>query len=105
MGLIQSRLDLQARLEEILGSEAVYYQPPEGYKLAYPCIVYERSSIDTRYADDIPYVARPVYQVTVIHRDPDSDIPEKLAALSGVRFDRHFTSDNLHHTVFTFTIS
>ena len=39
-----SRLNLQDKLEEVLGSKQVYFQPPESLKLKYPCIVYSRSN-------------------------------------------------------------
>ena len=35
-----NRLDLQALLEDLLGSRNVYYQPPESDKMNYPAIVY-----------------------------------------------------------------
>ena len=35
-----NRLDLQALLEDLLGSRNVYYQPPESVKMNYPAIVY-----------------------------------------------------------------
>ena len=100
-----TRLDLHSVLEDLLESNHVYFQPPEGYKMHYPCIVYERSNEQATYADDSPYFVRPVYQVTVIDRDPDSVIPRRISELQGSRFDRHFTSDNLHHTVYTLTMS
>ena len=47
-----SRLELQAKLEELLGSEQVYYQPPESIKMSYPAIVYSKSRIETKKANN-----------------------------------------------------
>lgn len=95
------RIDLQALLEDVLGSSNVYFQPPNGYKLSYPCIVYNREKIDTRFADGKPYFHSNRYSVTLIERDPDSDLPHKMTELPMCVHDRYFASDNLHHNVFT----
>ena len=97
MGL---RLDLQTLLETILGSNNVYFQPPPGYLMSYPCIIYNRSSIRTKHADNVPYTFINQYTVTVIDANPDSVIPRKIAELPQCVLDRHFTSDNLNHDVF-----
>lgn len=101
---MMTRLELQSELERILGSGNVYFQPPEGYKLSYPCILYEKSSVRSIYADDVTYLKHPTFTVTVIDRDPDSDIPDRLLSLRGAKFDRHFTNDNLHHNVISLTL-
>lgn len=95
------RLDLQALLVETLGSANVYFQPPESVSMSYPAIVYSRDHISTQYADNDPYSLMKRYMITVIYSDPDSDIPDKVAKLPTAAFNRHFTTDNLHHDVFT----
>lgn len=94
------RLQLQTLLESILGSENVYYQKPPNTGMQYPCIVYKRDRVETEFADNQPYRHTKRYQVTVIHPDPDSDIPDKIAVLPLCSFDRFFTADNLNHDVF-----
>ncbi len=84
----------------ILGSRNVYFQPPADCKMKYPCIVYERSRIEADFADNLPYTFRDRYQVTVIDKDPDSNLPRKVAALPMCSHDRHYTASNLHHDVF-----
>jgi hypothetical protein len=79
----------------------VYFQPPENHQMEYPCIVYERDSEDTLFADNVPFRRTKRYSVTVIDRDPDSAIPDKVASLPMSSFDRHFTADDLNHDVFT----
>lgn len=95
-----TRLQLQLTLEDILGSHNVYFQPPETVKLLYPCIIYARNSVDTTFADDIPYSNQIQYRITVIDKNPDSIIPSKVAMLPMCRFDRHYTKDNLNHDVY-----
>lgn len=99
--MAERRERLQALLESLLGSRNVYFQPPESVKLQYPCIVYERSNIRTDPADNRTYRKRNRYTVTVIDKDPDSLVPGKLQELGYCGFDRHFTSDQMNHDVFT----
>lgn len=98
---MDDRLALHAELCEILGSNNVYFQPPETIKMVYPCIVYSRQNIQTRYADDKPYNINKSYQLTVIDRDPDSRIIDKLLALPMCSHNSHFVVDNLNHDTFT----
>lgn len=97
---MERRLDLQTILEKTLGSRNVYFQPPASIQMKYPCVVYELSNMDIRHADNNPYLHRKRYKVTVIDRNPDSDIPNRIAMLQTVFFDRHYTQENLHHFVF-----
>jgi hypothetical protein len=90
------------QLHDILKSFAdnVYFQPPENIKLEYPCIIYQRDYAETKFADDIPYNNTLRYVVTVIDRDPDSDIPGKVASMPMCLYNRFFTADNLNHDVY-----
>lgn len=94
------RLELQALLEEILGSENVYFQPPNNLKMQYPCIRYEQDDGDTDFASNKPYRHTKRYQVTHIDQDPDSPIPDVIVMLPMCLFDRSYTADNLNHKVF-----
>lgn len=95
------RLDLQAILVSLLGSGNVYFSPPENIKMEYPCIIYNRDRIDTKHADNKPYKHEKRYLVTVVDRDPDSEIPDKVAALPKCSYSRFYTAANLNHDVFT----
>jgi hypothetical protein len=94
------RHELQDLLIETLGTKNVYFQPPPTVQMQYPCIVYERDFNYTAFADDQPYRHKKRYLVTVIDRDPDSVIPDKIAKLPMCVFDRFFTADNLNHDVY-----
>lgn len=95
------RISLQCLLEDLLGSNNVYFQPPEGFKMRYPCIVYQKSDEYYRHADDIRYHNRTRYEITVIDCNPDSCIPKKVSQLKYCRFDRVFVSDNMYHNVYS----
>jgi hypothetical protein len=94
------RLDLQGVLEDILGSGNVYFQPPENVQMSYPAIVYNRDYQVSEFADNRPYSRTLRYQITVIDKDPDSLIPDKVAEMPMATFVRHFTSDNLNHDIY-----
>ncbi len=94
------RLELQALLVSILGSENVYFQPPPTIQLKYPCIVYERSGEDTEFADDRPYKTMRQYSITHIDRNPDSEVLSKISELPMCVYDRYFPADNLNHDVY-----
>lgn len=95
-----SRLDLQTLLETLLGSDKVYFQPPAEFMMSYPCIVYNRSNIRAKFGDNLPYKHDKEYTIIVIDANPDSIIPDKIAALPRCLFDRNYRSDNLNHDVF-----
>lgn len=98
---MKSRLELQAKLEELLGSRNVYFQPPESIKLKYPAIVYSLSDIRNIHASNTVHKRDTVYTLTYIDEDPDSDNVNKISNLQYCEFDRTYTSDNLNHYVFT----
>lgn len=99
--LTNRRLELSALLRNTLGSDNVYYQPPETVKMKYPAIVYSLDNIQNVHADDGVYLSHRRYSVTLIDKNPDSPIVERLSALPMCQFNRHYTSDNLNHFVFT----
>lgn len=96
-----SRLELQSKLEELLGSRNVYYQPPESLKMEYPAIVYSKSDIQSRFANDSIYSIMNRYEIIVVDVKPDNVVIEKLLHIPYCSFDRHYKSDNLNHDVLT----
>lgn len=99
-----NRLDLQATLEEILGSREVYFQPPATVQMHYPAIVYSRKRVDNKHANNGVYKQDNCYELTVIDKNPDSEIVNRISKLPLCRFDRHYKKDNLNHDVFTLYI-
>jgi len=102
--MARTRLELQELFETILESDRVYFQPPENYRLSYPCVVYEFSRTSAAHADNLAYKQNDEYQVTVMYRDPDSDLPMKFMGIRGIRMDRTFRADNVYNTVFNLAI-
>lgn len=78
----------------------VYYQPPASVKLSYPCVVYRLEDMPAIFANNNPYILHHVYQLTVIDRDPESELREIIAELPTCAFQRAFVADNLHHFIF-----
>ena len=95
------RLELQTILENILGSRNVYFQPPSNTKLSYPCIIYNRSNIESRYANNAKYNTRVRYSLMLIGRSPESELVEELLKLPYCSYDRFYTADTLNHDMFT----
>ena len=95
------RLSLQETLVNILGSNNVYFQPPETTRLQYPCIIYERSDIDKKYADNRTYMSMVRYSLTLITRSPESDLVKAILELPYCSYDRYYAADTLNHDVFT----
>lgn len=93
-----SRLELHEELCDILGSRNVYYQPPESVRLNYPCIVYKKSKPSEIKADNRRYITTSCYDITVITRDPDSDIADKIVDhFLYSSSEGTFVTQNLHH--------
>ena len=88
---------LQALLETIVGTTRVYFQPPPGVELQYPCIVYNLESVRTDFADNAPYKIHDRYQVTYIDRSPVSGVPRQIQQLPMSRFTSFFVVDGLNH--------
>lgn len=91
---LQDAIDQEARRH-------VYFQPPPSLRIAYPCIVYSLSNIDTKFADNRPYAHQRQYSLTVIDKNPDSAIVDRVAELPRCSFDRMYTADNLYHWAFS----
>lgn len=97
---MKTRYELHEFLCEILGSRNVYFQPPESVKMKYPAIVYERTEIKNRFANDAVYKQNNAYLLTLIDKDPDSEVSKQLANIPLCRLQQHFVSDNLNHDIF-----
>ena len=98
---MKNRADLQTLLENLLESRNVYFQPPSTLMMKYPAIVYGRNDINNHFANDSVYKQTCAYEITVIDKNPDSEITKKVSMLPMCRFNRNFKSDNLNHDVFT----
>ncbi len=99
---MEKRTVLQTRLEALPGVKMVRFQPGVNITLQYPCVVYEKALIFSEHADNEKYRRLNRYTVTVMDRDPDSELPDLVH--TGFQYclpDRFFTIDNLYHWTFT----
>lgn len=99
--MARTREDLQDFLENLLGTRNVYFQPPPSIKMNYPAIVYTLANIQNEPANNSVYMQNTAYQLTIIDKDPDSEISKTVSYLPMCKFNRFFTSDNLNHFVYT----
>lgn len=101
-------MDRRNELHQILkklyikGEPHVYYQAPKDGQMVYPCIIYKLDDMPAIHADNNPYLWGHKYQVTVIDRNPESPLRERVAALPTARMrTAPYVKDNLHHFVFS----
>ena len=93
------RLELQSLLEEL--TDHVYFQPPANVQIQFPCIIYSRDGTSTDHANNGLYRHAKRYQITVIDRNPDTELADKIEALRYASFERAFPADDLNHYVFS----
>ena len=92
-----SRLELHAELVKFLPN--VYFQPPSNITILYPCIVYNKTGKNRHFANDVIYLSQQGYQITVIDKNPDSDVADRIEEyFKHCVINRYFTVDNLNHT-------
>lgn len=97
--MARPRSELSSLLHEYCDN--VFFQPPSDKKLTYPCIIYSLDAVDVLYADNGPYRLHDRYSITYITRDPDDENIHKILMLPLCKFDRHYSSENLHHYAYT----
>lgn len=99
---LERRLQLQSKLEEVIGSRHVYFQPPETMRLEYPCVVYFKNALPVKYANNKIYKKKQAYTLTYVDKNPDSEMPNTiLHAFSFIRTDSYYRTEGLNHTKFT----
>jgi len=93
------REELSQKLHMI--AENVYFQPPASIRMKFPCIVYSLSGERPTRADNIKYLNKKRYSVTVVDEDPDSKLPDQVGELPYCSFDRVYTGDGFYHHAYT----
>lgn len=89
--------------QEAIALEAasrVYFQPPENFKLKFPCIVYRIAKPNVMHADNKKYSRIQQYEITHINADPDNTIKDKIEELPYCEFSRFFTNGNMNHYLY-----
>lgn len=96
-----TRLQLQTLLESFLPSgNKAWFQPPSTVELVYPTIIYSHDYNAVIRSNNQTYKVTKRYQLTVIDKNPDSQIPDKVQALPMCSMVRKFNADGLNHTIF-----
>lgn len=98
---MDSQMTLQVKLEKLLRTGNVYYQPPDGLMMKYPAIRYSKSNIQGDFANNARYSKRTRYELILIDRDPDNPAIDELLKLPYCTHDRWYAADGLNHDVFT----
>lgn len=103
--MARSRVDLGKLFHQILKEnrleENIYFSPPDGKELKYPCIIYSLDDDFTRNADNIGFVQYFRYTVTLISRKADNQkLVEQLLALPMCSLSRSYAANNVQHYVF-----
>ena len=97
-----SRLKMHEELKSVLGSGNVYFNPPNGLQMKYPCIVYHRHNEDVKHANDKTYLQTMQYDVITISKDPDNTIAHDLLShFQMASYDRPWTEAGLFHEAVT----
>lgn len=95
--MARSRVELDRILRSTLGSSNVYFDPPESFKLRYPCIVYSLAGHSEVFADDSQYYGMKRYTLDYITQDADDPMADTLDELRYCRLNRPYTADGLFH--------
>lgn len=94
--MARPRVELQELLKEYC--DTVYFQPPSSIRINYPCIVYNRSTDYINRANDKLYMKEKMYRVTVMDKNPDSDIADRIQELPWAVIISRDVIDNIYHT-------
>lgn len=106
----QRRLELQTVFESLTSkyikpgdkTKHVYFNPPTGMQLEFPCIIYEEARPSRYHADNRKYFTFHHWKVTTITQDPEAlDLAPQVAELPYCSLDSSpYKTDGLVHHVF-----
>lgn len=97
--MASNRLTLQTKLENVLGSRNVYYNPPESQKMNFPCIVYNLTNIQPIHADNQTYLDYTTYKIIYVSKQVDSPTVRDLLNIPMTRFSTKYVKNGFWHTV------
>lgn len=97
--MAKDRLSLHTQLIAVLGSTNVYFQPPASLVLKYPCIIYKLDDVQGVHANGKRYLGTKRYLITVVDKNPDTLIYDKVLELPYCAFETYFVADNLNHYI------
>lgn len=98
--MARTRADLDRILRTTLGTSNVYFDPPESFKLKYPCIIYSFEGNADMHADNKTYYRYKRYSMLYITQNADDQMADTLSDLSFCKLARSYTANNLYHYAF-----
>lgn len=100
---MEKRLSLDNLFRATFGDKVNYYfQPPTGYMIKYPALIYKLDTLDDKYSDNRIYRRGHVYAVLLILDEPDNELVDMMDDLPYTRMSgRPYVNDNLYHYPFT----
>lgn len=97
---IDGRLELHSKLKSLITN--VYFEPADGNRLSYPCIVYSRQNIENKRANNSNlYIGSMVYNVTYISRDSSNTFMKAfLKLVPSASLSNIMTVEGLYHETY-----
>lgn len=98
---MEGRLELHNILKSL--TQNVYYEPADGQQLVYPCIVYNRQSLDNKRANNANlYVGNINYNVTYMSRNGGVTMMKNLLkALPSASLTSIMTTQGIYHETYS----
>ena len=99
---MKSRLEVQQMLEDVLGSDHVYFQAPPNTGMKYPAIVYSFDRFNRNNADNLPYIVTGRWQVTHMYKSVKNDLKEKfIFEVPFCAFERRIVKDGVYNDYYS----
>jgi len=97
---MSKRYDLNQLIIDVSGVTNVYFQPTVNIKMKYPCVVYHLGGASNKFANNSIYNKKKLYKLTIIDKDPDSEIPDAISLLPYCSPGTPYITDGLNHFVY-----
>lgn len=102
---MKTREEVQQLLEDILGSDNVYFQEPPNREMKYPAIVYSFNNFNRMDADDKPYILHGRYQVIHMYRHIKNDLKTKfITEIPYCYFERRMVTNGIYNDYYVINI-
>ena len=99
---MKTRLEVQSMLDDVLGSQNVYFQAPPNTGMKYPCIVYRFENFRIDHADNKPYVMTGRWEIHHMYKSIKNDLKEKMIFVAPyVSYDRRIVTDGVYNDYYT----
>lgn len=98
---MKTRAEVQELLEDVLGSDRVYFQSPPNTGMKYPCIVFKFVRFNINHADNKPYIVKSRWEIHHMYKNPKNDLKEKFVfEVPYCQFDRRIVTEGIYNDYF-----